>query len=348
LVNDAETLLISSGVKDRNDRLRALRGIYYGTLWSSDYQKEKSIVRNTGFNIYASGTWGTISQPIDPRGALACNLFEALQSSQDAVDGTRHVDFGHLIIGIEAREFGQTGNILMTGHSGLEAATWLGDLGGGAAMLAHARITAPSTRARTRFTGTDFGGSINLEGDIAAYVTGMDLAKTTSPSSPQFPSSVTPIGDILNDYLAPGTTGGTLWNDRSYHFLTMMGGTFTKKALNNRTAVVDTIKSKIEEFGCYYLVNRLRQQGKLTTATMQTASEYMSGAAQEVSEIFVDALQHNVNHPDQKLRAVTDPAPIGKGPVPSRCNAGILGTSVIEKGKEELQKKLRDLYDILD
>ena len=348
LVRDAEILLESSGVKDRNDRMRALRGIYYGTLWSADYKKEKSIVRNTGFNIYASGAWGTVSQPIDPRPALTCNLFQALQGSQDVTDGGRHVDFGHLIIGIESREFGQTGNIIGTGHSGLEAATWLGDLGGGAAMLSVARIKAPATRAKTRFTGTNFGGSINLEGDVAAYVTGMNTSIAGRPSKPVFSgSAITPIGDILNDYLAPGTTsGGTLWSDRSRHFLTMMGGTFSGTTLTNRAAIITLIKTKIEEFGCYYLVNRLRQQGKLTATTMQSASEYMSGAAEETAAIFVDALRHNVNNPDQKLRAVTDPAPSGKGGIPSRCNIGLQGTRIIEQGREIINKKLRDIYDI--
>jgi hypothetical protein len=349
LVRDAEILLQSAGVSDRNDRLRAIRGIYYGTLWSADYKKEKSLVRNTGFNLYASGTWGTVSQPIDPRSALACNLFEALQSSQDVTDGTRHVDFGHLIIGIESREYGQTGNIALTGHSGLEAATWLGDLGGGAAMISLARVTNPSTRARTRFAGTNFGGSINLEGDIAAYVTAMNTSITNRPASPVFPfASVTPVGDVVNDYLTPGTpSGGGLWQSRARNFLMMMCGRFTGNTLDNRSTIVDLIKVKIEEFGCYYLVNRLRQQGRLTSATMQAASEYMSGASQETAEIFVDALQHNVNHPDEKIRAVTDPPPGGKGTIPLRCNIGVQGTQVIETGREVLKKKLQEIYDIL-
>src|SRR5690606_13040903 len=167
------------------------RGTYSGTVWSAAFSVEKSPATDTAFNVYATGF---PLPPADPRDCLQCNLFEALQASQDVVDGARHVDFGHLIIGLEARFEGEISNITLTGHSGLEAATWLGDLGGGAAMLANSRVTAPSTRAQTRFRGTNFGGSINLEGDVASYVVA-NSAVTNAPSAPTFPASTSPIAD---------------------------------------------------------------------------------------------------------------------------------------------------------
>ncbi|HEX9618603.1 MAG TPA: OmpA family protein, partial [Polyangiaceae bacterium] len=259
LVRDSEVLLQTCGEDTPDDVLGIIRGIFYGTTWSADFLVEKSPVRNTGFNVYATGS---PLPPADPRGCLQCNLFEALRGSQDVVDGPRHVDFGHLIIGLEARFEGQTSNILLTGHSGLEAATWLGDLGGGAAMLANSRASAPSTRARTRFTGSNFGGSINLEGDVASYVVARSSV-TTSPTAPSFSgSSTSPIADAIESYLAPGTSGGIEWLNRSRNFLTMVGGTLTGNTLTNRAAVVSTLQTKVEEFGCYYLVNRLRQTGR--------------------------------------------------------------------------------------
>ncbi|MBN1306573.1 MAG: hypothetical protein JXA18_01550, partial [Chitinispirillaceae bacterium] len=224
-----------------------------------------------------------------------------------------------------------------------------GDLGGGAAMLANSRVARPSTRARTRFTGTNFGGSINLEGDVSAYVTGMNTTITNKPAPPVFSSSsTTPLGDVLEDYLQPGTSiGGPLWQNRSKNFLSMLGGSFTGKTLANRSTLVTAVQGKIEEFGCYYLTNRLRQQGKLTSKALRDASEYLPGAAQEVAEIFIDALQHNVKNPDQKIRAVTDPAPTGKGSIPPRCSIGVSGTEVIEKGRDIINKKLQEILDIL-
>jgi hypothetical protein len=340
MVRAAEVLLQTCGVVSPNETLGVIRGIYYGTLWSRDFKKEGSVVRNTGFNFYAAHT---ASSPKDPRACLLCNLFEALADSQDGVEGTRHFDFGHCIIGLEGRFNGTDAAILGAGHSGLEAATWLGDLGGGAAMLADARVGAPKTRARSRFVGTDFGGSINLEGDIAAYVVARDPSVTGSPSPPVFGSSTSPIADALAAYLSSGTSGGAEWDGRSMQFLLMNGGTFTKSTLDNRASVVATMAEKIEAFGCYYLVNRLRQTGRLTSGRLEKASTFLPGAAQEVASIFVDALQQNVRTPKTRLQPATDPSPSPAGSIPLRCRATIQAVKAMEttqKIKDDLRKRL--------
>lgn len=340
MVRAAEVLLQTCSVASPDETQGVIRGIYYGTLWSRDFKKEASVVRNTGFNFYASRS---ASPPRDPRSCLLCNLFEALAESQDVVEGSRHFDFGHFIIGLEGRFNGTDSSITGAGHSGLEAATWVGDLGGGAAMLADARVSVPKTRAKTRFFGSDFGGSINLEGDVAAYVVALDPSVADRPSKPVFGSSTSPIADALDAYLKPGTSGGPEWDSRSRQFLLMNGGALTGNALDNRGNVVSDMADKIEAFGCYYLVNRLRQTGRLTSARLEKASAFLPGAAQEVAGIFVDALQSNVRRPKSRLQAVTDPSPSPAASVPLRCRATIAAVKAMEttqKIKDDLRKRL--------
>lgn len=206
-------------------------------------------------------------------------------------------------------------------------------------MLANSRVAAPSTRAQTRFRGTNFGGSINLEGDVASYVVAKS-AVTNAPSAPTFPAGTSPIADALETYLSPGTTGGPEWLGRSRAFLGMLGGTLTGNTLTNRIAVVATVQVKIEEFASYYLVNRLRQTGTLTSANLRNAAIFLNGASQEVAEIFIDALVDNVANPNQRIRAVTDPAPRGTGPIPPQCQRTI---DAIEKMEafDRLQRELK-------
>ena len=329
LVRAAETKLIGCGKADVGDRINILRGIYYGTEWSADFRDEKSSVRNRGFQTFT----GTLLAPDDPRPCLDCNLFEALQASQDVNDGKRKVDFGHLIIGLDARRSWTARNVPMApgGASGLALATWVGDLGGGAAMLAKDRVAKPATHARTRFTGSDFGGSINLEGDLAGYLVAPDPSSPSSASAPLVaPGSG--IADALEAYLAPAGAD-TQWNNRCGNFLQMFGGIISKGALTNRATVVSTFAPQIEGFACFYLWNRLRQQAKLNSATLKAASEHITGSAQEVTEIFVDALANCLAKPSTSLAAVTDPAPTPKGSISSFCTSFISGTELIEEGK---------------
>jgi hypothetical protein len=98
LVRAAEAKLAACGFTSVEQRIHVLRGIYYGTVWSTDYKVENSPARNLGFQVYTAST-----TPPDPRRCLDCGLFEALGQSQDIRDGARSVDFGHLMIGLDAR-----------------------------------------------------------------------------------------------------------------------------------------------------------------------------------------------------------------------------------------------------
>ncbi len=142
LVREAEKKLTAAGIDDVDDRVTALRGLYYGTEWSTDFLKEKSTTRNLGFRRYTA----TAFDPPDVRPFLECNLGKALQGSQDCKDAGRLVDFGHLIIGLDSRrKWVSRSYNFAEGGTGLEIVTWLGDLGGGAAMLAKDRVEKPDT-----------------------------------------------------------------------------------------------------------------------------------------------------------------------------------------------------------
>jgi peptidoglycan hydrolase-like protein with peptidoglycan-binding domain len=343
LVRSAEVLLSAANpgcaALSELDRLSAIRGIYYGTTWSRDFAKEQSPVRNLGFNRYARGsTFALFNAPFDVRPCLSCRLFEALGASQDARDGGRHVDFGHLIIGLEARAAGQVGPLgVGFGYSGLEAVTWLGDLGGAAAMIARDRASRPSTRARTRFAGKNFGGSINLEGDIAAYVVAQDAALPNRPAAPDFRGGT--LATALEAYLEPnGPSPGGPWLTRATRFLVMHGGVLSGNKLTNRSALVASFAAKIGEFACEYLVNRLRQQGKLNSALLERSMAHIPGAAVEVASIFVDALIACHAAPHKRLAAVTDPAPNPAGTAPLKCRTALRGLKALESASSLLPK----------
>src|SRR5579864_7720678 len=102
LLRKAEDALIrKAGQNDPADRACTLRGIYYGTLWSLDYQVESkrseagAVIRNLGFLTYTGG-----NVPADPRPALGSALFSDLQHSQSIHDGGRSIDIGHALIGL--------------------------------------------------------------------------------------------------------------------------------------------------------------------------------------------------------------------------------------------------------
>jgi hypothetical protein len=144
------------------------------------------------------------------------------------------------------------------------------------------------------------------------------------------------IADALETYLGPSGVGAE-WNNRCGSFLQMMGGTVAKGVLTNRTDVVNTLKPQIEGFACFYLWNRLRQQAKLNSALLKTASEHIEGAAQEVTEIFVDALINCLSKPSSSVAAATDPAPTPKGSVSRYCTPFITSTELMEKGESTLE-----------
>lgn len=352
LVREAETKLIAAGYTSVEDRIHVLRGIYYGTTWSADYAVERSPVRNAGFQLYTAST-----TPDDPRPILNCGLFGALRDSQDLTDGRRRVDAGHLMIGLDARRSvtARTATIPTQGGTGLDISTWLGDLGGGAGMLAFRRVTAPATSAMTVFRGTDFGGPINLEGDVAGFVVARDTTATpTGPVGLTLTGTAT-IADALTAYLLPTSTGGTRteWNNRCRTFMLMKGATFDHTgALNNRSGFISALKNQIEGFACWYLVNRLRQTGRLSISTLRTASLHISGAAEEVATVFVDALDACQSTPGSNLAASgtgPTPTPIGSSS-PTACRLAIRTLEAAEaaqRASREAERRLREFQDWL-
>jgi hypothetical protein len=325
LVHAAETALAAAGITTPKDQIHAIRGIYYGTLWSLDFSVEKSPTRNECFQRFTRPSEDPAkSAPPDIRTALDCGLFDALKDSQDMVDPSgRQVDFGHLIIGLDARaDPAFASNIkypvkaLVTsididlGGTGTELVTWLGDLGGGAASLASKRVAVPATSASTVFTGSDYGGSINLEGDVAGSV-----VATGGPSAvtqPNIAAAGKRLSDVLQDYLSPAAPSAG-WKDRATTFLTMNGGTFDAAgALTNRAALVVKFAPKIQDFACNYLASRVKDK-HITLAVAKASADHVIPASKEVATAFVDALDDS-HKSGGKIEATRFPSPMPAQP----------------------------------
>jgi Domain of unknown function (DUF4157) len=346
LVRAAEAKLAAAGVTAAKDQIHALRGIYYGTTWSLDYtgppggKGEGSATRNEGFQRFTRPSEpAATSAPRDVRTILNCGLFGALKASQDMIDpGGRQFDFGHLIIGLDARSdpafaskikypvptpFGSIDHEL--GGTGTELVTWVGDLGGATAMLAIKRVAAPTTSASAVFTGSDYGGAINLEGDVAGSV-----VATASPSAVTAPSLAAGKGlsDVLQDYLTPAAaTPSTGWSQRATTFLTMNGGTFDASGvLTNRDAVIAAFAKKFEEFSCDYLASRIKDKHIALDDAKTAASSHIVSSSLEVATVFVDALV-NSSKSGGKIEATHFP-PASSGGA-SACTTQLLAAQVL-------------------
>ena len=347
LVRAAEVKLRAAGIATTKDQIHALRGIYYGTTWSTDFADQPSTIRSEGFQRFTRPSEApNKSVPPNVRAMLDCGLFEALQASQDMVDGARQVDFGHLIIGLDARGdpklasniqypvLGGLKNIDM-GGTGTEIVTWLGDLGGGTASVAMARVATPSQSVSMIFIGppaklgsplySDYGASINLEGDIAGSV--IATSSSTAVTAPVFAAGKG-LADALQDYLSPGTPSPQ-WKGRAKTFLTMNGGTFDRSgALTNGTALVASFAPKIQVFACNYLASRVKD-GKATYALAKAAASHVIPASQEVAEAFVDALTDSAKAGDKiEAKRFPSPKPAKDGACASQlAAAGLLNMS---------------------
>jgi hypothetical protein len=297
LVRQAEQKLINNGHSSIASRIKILRGIYYGTTWSMDYGQEGSSWRNEGFNKYL---W--TSEPIDPRPIIGNELFDKLKKSPEVKSGNKGVDFGHIMIGLESRLSYLSSKVDYPLHeaTGLEVVTWIGDLGGGAGMLAHQRSTNPSIRAKSKFTNeNNFGGWLNIEGDIAAYLVAKDNNTVFSPPNISL-KDTNFIADALKNYLIDDKNGD--WTNRVSIFKKMIGGNVDDTKLTNNLA------NKIEDFAENYLVIRKTSNPNVN---LHEASAHLKGASKEVAEIFV----HILNQPssDRITTSGKDPNPSPKG-----------------------------------
>lgn len=76
-------------------------------------------------------------------------LFEALYQSPEITDSARKmIDFGHLIIGLDARRSYISRNTSSTRRNWVGKCNMGGDIGGGVGMLAYRRTSDPKTRAK--------------------------------------------------------------------------------------------------------------------------------------------------------------------------------------------------------
>ena len=344
LVRIAEDKLISAGHADITDRIRIFRGIYYGTNWSMDYTKEKSETRNIGFDLYTAST----NRPTNPISILGESLFKALLDTPELKDGTRSLDFGHLMIGLESRSSytSREFNIPKQGGTGLEAVTWLGDLGGGAGMVSMKRITNPATKTKDvvfQASGHDYGALINLEGDMAAYVLAKDGNK--GPSYPQM-KEYGYISDSLADYLLKKQNKtAPEWNSRVVDFAQMIGAKVDKGVITNKSDLISQLSSQLEDFGGMYALVRMKNSSLASEKNYREASKHIVGVSKEVAAIFVDMLERSIKDPAKPLVAVLNPVPSEKGEeygvLKRAADAISLGTSV-EKTSKNIENKIKE------
>lgn len=308
LIREAERRLLACGLDDVEEHISILRGLYYGTEWSVDFKTEKSEARNVGFRLFTA----TPTDVMDPTAQFDCGLFDALQASQDAIERGRQFDFGHAIIGIDCRRkvASRLMNIPFNGGTGLELCTWLGDLGGGAAMLAVDRGMNPSAPVQRRFSGSDFGGAINIEGDVAGFVVGHPSGVAGSPAAAAI--AMGGIADAFERYLGL-TQPSTEWLERAKTFLAIYGGRLSGATLSNRADLIDRFSGQIESFAENYIALRFANKD-VTAGRLRSAAVHLKGCAREVAEVFVDALVFSATHGSVEIsarRPVPAPSPPG-------------------------------------
>ena len=329
LVKQAEEVLIKNGYESMGDRISILRGIYYGTEWSLDYKVEKSKIRNIAFKFYVGS-----SVVADARDVLKCcelckaNLFNSLFDSFEVFDSKhKAVDFGHIIIGLDARRSYIAKNITMQGGTGLEICTWVGDLGGGVGKLSNDRIKEPKKRAKILFPveGSSYGAMVNIEGDVAAYIIG---SKSESSDIKDPTETFTTIHEALEYYF------NNQWNKRAYLFLTLLGATFENKRLKNKDELLNKFAGAFKDFAFWYLTVRLNDKNR--DGDLNLASSYFEPVSEEVASIFLDALMYSFNNPNDMIIGRADPDP--KPKVYSNLNKI---NDTVEEVKKKVSKKYR-------
>lgn len=341
LIREATRRLAAAGITSISDQIKILRGLYYGTPWSRDFGAEQSLSRVAGFQAF---TLSGVEYPRDPVSVLDCGLYDALQRSQDVTTHGVTVDVGHLLIGLDARSATVAGlpapNAPMVGFggSGIDVVTWLGDLGGGGASLARDRArSSPTQSVSTKFTGVDYGGPSNLEGDIAAYIVGSGGA--TSVVAPVVPSGMG-LADLLDAFLSPAVSGGSAdWGSRARTFLTMFGGTFSGSGtLTNEPAMIDGFATQIESFACAYASQRY--VGTMSASQLLATCDHIRSCSREVAQTFVHALVDSMS--SGRIRATRFPSPTG--PTPGACLL-IAGPIRARRAAEEAAGRARELWE---
>lgn len=186
----------------------------------------------------------------------------------------------------------------------LENVTWIGDIGGGAGMLAYKRTTDQNTRAKKIVfdSAHDYGCSINIEGDIAAYIVGMNKKEIEEISDAS--DNMKFIYEGLNTFFDKNN-----WTARVNYFIGMLGGKLVNGVLTNREEVLNTMVDSVEGMAQFYISVRAKDKSYNYQNILKSFG-YMNSSAKEVSEIFLDGLLDLRTHPNTKMfKAVTNPNP---------------------------------------
>ena len=337
LVRDFETCLLKNGegkFKDAFHRVKTIRGCFYGTEWSFDYAgaddkgHEQSSIRNVGFNLMTDlnyGGWRQVgyATPHDPRNYVPESLFKALRASPEVRDHSgKKIDFGHIVIGVEARFHDRTRLEEFTtllnsyGGTGLECVTFLGDLGGGAGMLAYIRAMKSSTIRAKKIvfdSANDYGATINIEGDIGAYLVGAysnseDGIGTGFPSKTWLKESDY-FADALEQYLLPenfyqrinkieskeDTKLYKAWNVRYELIIQSLGMKILDKKIENIEHEINKWAKKIKTFGESYISIRVKDKSLNITQTQEdNMYKHLDATSVEVATIFIKTLDDNI------------------------------------------------------
>ncbi len=159
----------------------------------------------------------------------------------------------------------------------------------------------------------------NLEGDIAAYIVGMD---DSSPSKIDDPTNnFATIHSALQDYFE------CKWDNRAIFFLKMIGGKFdAENSLTNRNEIEEKITDHLSEFSAWYLALRMKDKESGGIEEFNDTRDYFEPVSKEVGSIFIDGLLHVVNKPKDMITARTNPEP------------NPLKKTIFEKNKERTAK----------
>ncbi|MGH7441536.1 MAG: hypothetical protein ACREKE_02555 [bacterium] len=299
---------LSAAGLDYPARVKTLRGLYYGSRHSLDYEKCHSVLRNLGFNLYLRGRPSG-----DPARLLGAELVRRLKDSTEIPHEGSFVDVGHVFVGLEARLSlpARRLNVLGQGGTGLELATWIGDLGGAAGLLAVARMDAPALRALDLLFSPDFYDlTTNLEGDLAGYLVARDPFAGSRLSSPERTICPT-VPDALERYL---TGWPSDWSQRHLLFVRMIGGDCHGTHISNRDVLRRKVQAKLTAFASFYLVYRLRHLGRLSGSAVKEAARHVRGASAEIAEIFLGLLEQGLAQGRVEALTLPNPEPSPAGP----------------------------------
>jgi hypothetical protein len=212
-----------------------------------------------------------------------------------------------------------------------------GDVGGGAGMLAYRRVTNPNKRAVDMYNdGHNFGGWLNLEGDIAAYLVArnpdsFDKRPGVNLGDDDY------IADALAQYLLPQPAEeGSEWHQRARIFLEMLGGEFDSSGnLTNEEELIEDLSVVVEDFAENYVINMSLSRDDVD---LYEVSKHLDGASKEMTDIFIKTLITATGNPGNRVQAQGyDPSPSAPGTPYHRYR--------VLKGVNDFKKKIEDWFN---